>query len=1169
LRHRTGVSVLVLAVLFAVNAGSALAATPPVNTVLPSLSGTAQDGKALTVAKGTWTGTAPITYTYQWQESSNAGLTWTDIAGATSTTYTPPAGFAGKQVHAVVTATNAAGSAQATSPPSAVILLGPPVNTVAPTLSGTAQDGVAMTVAKGTWTGGATITYAYQWQFTIDVGLTWNDIAGATSTSYTPPAGWAGRQLRAVVTGTNADGTSQALSLASAVILANPPVNTVAPSLSGTAQDGVAMTVAKGTWTGMATITYAYQWQVSTDGALTWSNIAGAISTSYTPPAGSVGKQVRAVVTATNGDGSAQATSPASAVILANPPVNTVAPSLSGTAQDGVAMTVAKGTWTGMATITYAYQWQVSTDGALTWSNIAGATGTSYTPPAGWAGRQVRATVTATNGDGSTQATTTASAVILANPPLNTVAPTLSGTAQDGKALTVAKGTWTGVATIVYTYQWQVTTDGGATWNDIAGATSTSYTPPAGWAGRQVRAVVTATNGDGSAQATSPASAVILANPPVNTVAPTLGGTAQDGKAITVAKGTWTGIATIVYTYQWQVTTDGGATWNDIVGATGTSYTPPAGWAGRQVRAVVTATNGDGNAQATSPASAVILANPAVNTVAPTLSGTAQDGVAMTAAKGTWTGIATITYAYQWQVSPDGGLTWTDISGATGTTYTPPAGFAGRQVRVVVTGTNGDGSSQASSAASAAILANLPVNTVAPALSGTAQDGQVLTASAGTWTGMATITFTYQWQVSTDGGSTWNDITGETGSTYTPPAGFAGRQVRVVVTGTNGDGSSQASSAASAAILANLPVNTVAPALSGTAQDGQVLTASAGTWTGMATITFTYQWQVSTDGGSTWNDITGETGSTYTPPAGFAGKQVRVLVTASNGDGSSQALSSASAAILPNLPVNTVAPDISGTAQDAQPLTASAGTWTGLATITYAYQWQVSTDGGSTWNDIAGETGASYTPPLGSAGKQARVMVTATNGDGSTQSASAPSAALAASPPVDATAPVLSGTAQNGHSLSTDDGSWTGPGTLSFAYQWQVSTDGGVTWTDIPGANASSYALAGLAGKRVRALVSATNADGSTQAASAPSGAILAQPPPPPPPPPASPAPAPAPPAEPAPAEPGVEVQSTPPTQPKPKPKAKKPTHAKKKQAKKTKKKHAPNPWRQLPSGKR
>ena len=909
-------------VALALGATSAAAATPPVDTIAPSLSGTAQDGKALAASKGTWTGTAPIAYTYQWQASTDGGSTWSDVAGATGSSYTLPAGSAGDQARVVVTATNGGGTGQAASPASAVILAGPPTNTVDPSLSGATQDGMKLTAARGTWTGAATITYAYQWQVSTDGGATWSDIAGATGSSYTPPAGSAGDEVQVVVTATNGDGTAQATSPASAAILANPPANTVAPSLSGTAQDGMKLTAAKGTWTGAATITYAYQWQVSTDGGSTWSAIAGATGSSYTPPAGSAGEQVQVVVTATNGDGTAQATSPASAAIVANPPANTVAPSLSGTAQDGKALTASKGTWTGMATITYAYRWQASTDGGVTWSTIAGATASSYTPPAGSAGEQVRVVVTATNGDGTAQATSPASAAILANPPVNAVAPSLSGTPQDGVKLTAARGTWTGVATLVYAYQWQVSTDGGVTWAAISGATGTSYAPPAGSAGGEVRVVVTATNGDGAAQATSPASAAILANPPANTVAPSLSGTPQDGEPLAASNGTWTGMASIAYTHQWQVSTDGGSTWSDIVGATGSSYTPPAGSAGDEVQVVVTATNGDGTVQATSPASAAILANPPANTVAPSLSGTPQDGVTLTAASGTWTGLAAIAYAYQWQVSADGGATWSDIAGATGTGYTPPAGDAGSQVRVQVTATNSDGSSHAASASSGAILANAPVNTVVPGLSGTPQDGVPLTAASGTWTGIATIAYAYQWQVSSDGGVTWSDIPGASTATYTPPAGSAGNELHVVVTATNPDGTGQASSPASATILANAPVNSLAPSLGGTARRGQILTVTSGTWTGLATIAYTYQWQVSSDGGATWSDIAGATSATYAPGSGVVGRRVRAQVAATNGDGSGQAFSAASAAVLPSPSTSssaTPSSTSSSTATDAPP----------------------------------------------------------------------------------------------------------------------------------------------------------------------------------------------------------------------------------------------------------
>lgn len=69
-------------------------------------------GEVLTAGEGTWSGTLPITYTYQWQEDI-AG-TWTDIVGETDSTYTPvDAG----SYRVIVTADNDCGlGTQATSP---------------------------------------------------------------------------------------------------------------------------------------------------------------------------------------------------------------------------------------------------------------------------------------------------------------------------------------------------------------------------------------------------------------------------------------------------------------------------------------------------------------------------------------------------------------------------------------------------------------------------------------------------------------------------------------------------------------------------------------------------------------------------------------------------------------------------------------------------------------------------------------------------------------------------------------------------------------------------------------------------------------------------------------------------------------------------------------------
>jgi len=82
---------------------------PPVNVVAPVVSGGVLIGQTLTTTDGTWTGTTPITYTYQWQRNGSP------ISGATLQTYLLVYADVGTDVRCVVTATNAIGSASANS----------------------------------------------------------------------------------------------------------------------------------------------------------------------------------------------------------------------------------------------------------------------------------------------------------------------------------------------------------------------------------------------------------------------------------------------------------------------------------------------------------------------------------------------------------------------------------------------------------------------------------------------------------------------------------------------------------------------------------------------------------------------------------------------------------------------------------------------------------------------------------------------------------------------------------------------------------------------------------------------------------------------------------------------------------------------------------------------
>jgi len=83
------------------------------------------------------------------------------------------------------------------------------------------------------------------------------------------------------------------------------------------------------------------------------------------------------------------------------------------------------------------------------------------------------------------------------------------------------------------------------------------------------------------------------------------------------------------------------------------------------------------------------------------------------------------------------------------------------------------------------------------------------------------------------------------------------------------------------------PTNLSPPTISGTAQQGQRLSASTGAWSGTAPFAYVYQWRRCDTGGGSCADIAGASATTYTLAAADLGTTIRVAVTASNSAGSS------------------------------------------------------------------------------------------------------------------------------------------------------------------------------------------------------------------------------------------------------------------------------------------
>jgi hypothetical protein len=212
-------------------------------------------------------------------------------------------------------------------------------------------------------------------------------------------------------------------------------------------------------------------------------------------------------------------------------------------------------------------QWQVSTDGGSTFTNITGATDPSYTATASLSdsGKQFRAVFTNPSGNATTNAATL---TVVTVPD----APTI-GTAT--AALGAAKVTFTAPAnnggSAILDYTAQCTSSDTGTPGSVTGATS-PLTVTGLTAGSTYTCVVTARNAIGSSAASSPSNQVVPLAPPAITTEPTdqtvVGGQSYSFSA--AASGT------PAPTVQWQISTDQGTTFQNISGATSDTLTRTA-----------------------------------------------------------------------------------------------------------------------------------------------------------------------------------------------------------------------------------------------------------------------------------------------------------------------------------------------------------------------------------------------------------------------------------------------------------------------------------------------------------------------------------------------------------------------------------------------------------------
>jgi alpha-tubulin suppressor-like RCC1 family protein len=501
--------------------------------------------------------------------------------------------------------------------------------------------------------------------------------------------------------------------------------------------------------------------------------------------------------------------------------------------------------------------------------------------------------------------------------------------------------------------------------------------------------------------------------PPVPTEAPSISGALKEGSTLTAKNGSWTGVTPITYTYSWERDVEVGEKyeWQPIENATGSKYVPVAVDVGKRLRATVTAANSAGKASDISPATEAIAPVPPKNEELPRVSTEQpQEGELLEATSGRWAGTPATRYVFAWETCPPEQKKCTVVSeqavpgtGTTGqleTSYRVPSNLSqlGSPLRVTVTDENPvPASRSATSSETQAVKAGRPVEGEAPgegsSISGEPHEGDPLTVHPGTWYGTPLISYSYQWLSCT----ALVCVPSGSGATYTPVPGDVGHTLEARVTATNTLGSGEAT-VRSSVIIGTPPQSTAAPVLAGEAIEGDVLTASPGSWTGTEPLGYSYVWE---------HCASGETGeqicvaiegagheASYTLRAGDVGDTVQVTVIATNSQAPEgvRATSARSAPVQSSRPRELKAPSITGEALVGSTLKASAGEWGGREPISYEYTWQrcEPQSGSETCTTVHPQSGETeYTLARADLGDTLKVEVTATNLAGSASATSA------------------------------------------------------------------------------------------------------------------------------------------------------------------------------------
>ena len=999
---------------------------------------------------------------YQWYSVSGSGVA-TAISNATASTYTPLSfNTVGTYNYSVVVNQNVSGCSTGQSSTATITVVSEII--VSPTVGATyCQNAANVTALSVSASGGNGNSYTYQWYSTAsNNNSSGSAISGANSPTYTPPVTAVNTTYYYCVVNQTPSQNSCITNSTQAGIIVNagPTFSTQPNPLQSVCVNGTLspLTVVVSGGNG----TPSYQWYVNvTNNNTTGIAIPNAISASYTLPAATqVGTNYYyCIITFSGNSGCSSVSSNLATVTISNgpsitsPPLATQTICVGGTISPALTVSISGGSGNPL------YQWY--TVSGTTYLPITNATTGSYTPPVfNIAGNYNYAVlVNQSSGGCSTGYSSNATVVVVADPTLSPPA-TPTSYCQNAGNVTALSVTASGGNNTAYSYQWYSNSVASTTNSTlIPNATNSTYTPSVSSTGTlYYYCVVTQGSGIGCSFTSSFATVTVTSGPnittqPLATQTLCIGGTVS---ALNVVFSGGSGGAT----YQWYSnSTNSTSNGTLITGATAATFTPLVSNSQGlyYYYCIISFNNTSGCSVITSNVAIVdVLADPIIST-APLATQTICLGgtisPALTVAITGGSGNAT----YQWYTVS--GTTYTAISGATGTNYTPPVfNTAGNYNYSVVVNQSISGcSSGQSSNALISVIAD-PIGSSPTAATYCQNAGIVnllsVNASGGNGNG-----YLYQWySTAVNNNTSGNAIPGATGSTFTPPVSNIGVTYYYCLISQAPTLNNCASNTSQAAItVTNAPIFSTQPITPQTVcLNGPISTLTVAYSNGSGTPS--YQWYVNTVnsnvGGSS---ISGATNASYPPTSTAVGTSYYYCVLTFAQSGCSTITSNvATVNVNPGPTINTQPTPtqtlcVGGNLGSPLSVTFTNGVGTS------SYQWYLVNGGTNT--PIANATTSTYTPPQFNTAGTFNYMVQITlNGGGCGSIQSNQAQVIVVSDPT-STAPTAASYC-NGYSPVTPLSITASGGNpnSSYTYQWFSNpNNNSTTGNVITGATSSTY----------------------------------------------------------------------------------------------------------------